>query len=139
MTKEGYQKNKYLDDLGLSITEYGTNFVDNTDKRWEKWQKEKEEYGFDSRECWDLDSIFVEWIYSHFMKYKDDCNVDLSFHKFSYRKDKNSQYTEITQGEGIDIVCEACAEFLKTDDFDREFLDDEIMLLIGHLMPAMWW
>ena len=85
MTKEGYQRNKYLDDLGISIEKYGTNFCDKKDSRWKKWKKERKKYGFDARECWNLDSIFVEWIYSHFMKYKEDCNVDLTVHKFEYK------------------------------------------------------
>ena len=37
---EKYQRNKYLDDLGLDIKNYGTNFIDESkDDRREKWEK----------------------------------------------------------------------------------------------------
>ena len=43
-----YQRNKYLDDLGLDIKNYGTNFVDELkDDRKEKWKEQRKKYGFD--------------------------------------------------------------------------------------------
>ena len=57
------QKCKYLDDLGIPINEYGTNFMSNDDPREKGWSKERKEYGFDNRETWNLDRIFIEWIY----------------------------------------------------------------------------
>ena len=54
------QKCKYLDDLGLKIEEYGTNFISDDDSRKENWAIEREEYGFDGRETWNLDKIFIE-------------------------------------------------------------------------------
>ena len=41
------QKNKYLDELGIPVNEYGINFMDENDPRQEKWVKERKEYGFD--------------------------------------------------------------------------------------------
>ena len=137
MTKEGYQRNKYLDDLGLPITKYGTNFCDRSDERWKKWRRERKKYGFDERECWNLNTTFVEWLYSHFMKYAEDSDsnrvLDLNFHKLEY------QGSLITQAEAIDIVCEACKEYLVKDFLHRTFLSKDIMMLITDLMPAMWW
>lgn len=135
MLKEGYQKNKYLDDLGIPIIEYGTNFCNRSDKRWKKWRREREEYGFDERECWNLDTTFVEWLYSHFMKYAEDSRkvVNLEYLKFEY------QGNLITQAEAINTVCEACKEYLTSDFLDRTFLSKDIMMLITDLMPAMWW
>ncbi len=140
MTKEGYQKNKYLDDLGIPITQYGTNYIDNTDPHWEDWQKEKEKYGFDPRECWSLGDIFVEWIYSHFMKYKDDAGqiIDLSYYEFQYYKTPND-VIPVTQEEAIDIICQACKDYLLDDSLEKEYLSEGIIKLIGDIMPAMWW
>ena len=58
------QKCKYLDEIGLNIKDYGTNFTEPGDKREARWAKEREECGFDDRETWNLDISFVEWIYT---------------------------------------------------------------------------
>jgi len=137
LTKEGYQRNKYLEDIGIPIENYGTNYCGKEDKRWKKWKNERKKYGFDARECWNLDSSFVEWIYSHFKKYKEDACIDLSFHKFQYNK--NDKNVEITQEEAIDIICDACENYLLTSFVDRDFLSKDVMLLIGDVMPSMWW
>ena len=145
ITDKGYQRNKYLEDLGLSITEYGTNFCDKSDKRWKKWKKERKKYGFDARECWNMDQIFVEWLYSHFMKYKEDCDsfIDLKCHKFLYQKEKDTDPIEITQSEAIDIICDACKKYLLSEQYsihvDCSIFKPEIMTLLGEIMPAMWW
>lgn len=55
---------KYLDDLGLEQCEYGTNFVSDNDKRSARWQEQRELYGFDDREVWDLRCMFIEWVYT---------------------------------------------------------------------------
>ena len=80
------QGNKYLDDLGLKITEYGTNFISDDDERSGDWQKQREIYGFDSRECWNMDTKLIEWLYSHLMMYLEDASeiVDLTYYKFEH-------------------------------------------------------
>lgn len=131
------QRNKYLDKLGISIRDYGTNFIESRDERASRWLKQQKEYGFDDRETWNLDTIFVEWLYSHFMMYKEVTIADLSYFKFTYGK------KEITQGEAIDIICGMCedyltAEFLEKDQH-REIFSKKTMKLLGALMPYMWW
>ena len=49
------QKCKYLENLGLKTEQYGTNFMQDDDKRAQKWAKERKKYGFDNREIWNLD------------------------------------------------------------------------------------
>lgn len=87
------QRNKYLDDLGIPAHSYGLNFSDKNDKHWDKWKKEKELYGFDSRETWCMDGIFMEWLYCHMLMYKKEAGriIDLKYHKFRY---KNKEYTQ---------------------------------------------
>ena len=134
------QKCKYLDDLGLDITEYGTNFIEDDDERAEKWSKEKEEYGFDSRETWCLDKFFVEWLYTRLMMYKEKASevVDLTFHKFEWEGE------EISQIEAIDFLIEECKNFLlNRDDFEKENEAYERMqkaiILWSMIFGAMWW
>ena len=94
------QRNKYLDDLNISIDKYGTNFTSDKDERNEIWNKQREIYGFDSRECWNLDQIFIQWLYSHLMMYLEYVTgiINLEYHKFVFA-DK-----EYTQKEAIEFI-----------------------------------
>jgi hypothetical protein len=56
-----YTRNLFMDELGLKINDYGTNFVSATDSRRKQWESEKLRFGFDNRETWCLDTTFVEW------------------------------------------------------------------------------
>lgn len=135
------QKCKYLDDLGLKIEEYGTNFMSVDDPREEKWAKEREEYGFDNRETWNLDRIFIEWIYTRVKMYKEYSIVDTSFYKVPYKE------KEITQGEAMDKILELAEESLKSewycwDEKINEMIYNnsrEICDLWKEILPFMWW
>ena len=132
--KNPYKRCKYLDDLNIPITDYGTNFCNqNTDNRARKWRRQRTKYGFDERETWSIDELFVEWIYTRFKMFKEISCVDLTFYKFHYI-DK-----EITQEEAIDIILASCEDYLKTSFTERKFLSDEVCTLIFKVMPAMWW
>lgn len=129
------QKCKYLDDLGLKIEKYGTNFMSDDDPREESWSKERKEYGFDNRETWNLDRIFIEWIYTRVMMYKEYACVDTSFHKFSYKDE------EITQGQAIDRILELSKEILIEPDNTQLWCENiiEICDLWKEVLPYMWW
>ena len=58
------QRNKYLDNLGIPMKDYGTNWRPKKDKRIWKWRKQRKDYGFDEVETWALDIVFIEWLYS---------------------------------------------------------------------------
>lgn len=130
---------KYLDDLGIKLENYYTNFCDNTDERFPKWLEEQKEYGFDERETWNLDRMFIEWVYTRFMMYKEigGKTVDLSFHKFKFEGVKGG-IKEVTQEEAIDIILESCKKVLLEDDINSR-LPDNVMNLFCDVLPAMWW
>jgi hypothetical protein len=132
------QKCKYLDDLGLKIHEYGTNFISDEDARNIKWKQEQKEYGFDNRETWNLNISFIEWIYTRLKMYKEVCNIDLKFYKFNYKEE------ELTQGEIIDKILELCAKILTSERNveDEKMIDEktrEICDLWKEILPYMWW
>ena len=129
------QKCKYLDDLGILINQYGTNFMPDDDRRAESWSKEREEYGFDNRETWNLDRIFIEWIYTRVMMYKEYSIVDTSYHRIKYKD------TEITQGEAMDKILELAKEILLDVDNNELFYDNsrEICDIWKEVLPCMWW
>ena len=132
MTDKGLVLCKYFDDLNIPTTEYGTNFCDNTDKRWDKWMKEREVYGFDSRETWNIDQLLIEWIYTHFKMFKERANIELDYHKVKFNDE------EITQEQAIDIILAECERFILSNDIDSVF-DKKVWKLIGKILPAMWW
>lgn len=132
MTDKGLVLCKYFDDLNIPTTEYGTNFCDNTDKRWSKWMEEREVYGFDSRETWCIDRLLIEWIYAHFKMFKECVNIDLDYHKFKFKG------VEVTQEQAIDIILAECERFILSNDIDSVF-DKKVWKLIGKILPAMWW
>ena len=111
------QRNKYLDDLGIPIDKYGTNFTSDTDSRNENWKKEREIYGFDSRECWNLDNTFIQWLYSHLMMYLEDATsvINLEYHKFKF---DGKTYT---QKEAIDFILKRLKDSLIYSYVDKSY------------------
>lgn len=129
------QRNKYLDDLGIPINEYGTNFCSN-DKRAKYWKQQKKLYGFDSRECWNLDQLFVEWLYSHLRMYVEEANVDLDFHKIIY---KGEVYTH---KEAINFILDKLSAYLQTNSQKKEEMIKEVQeatRMWAEVVPYMWW
>ena len=137
------QRNKYLDDLGLKIIDYGTNFISDDDERSEYWKKQREEYGFDSRECWCLNVKLIEWLYSHLMMYLEDAStvVDLSYYKFEHNDET------YTQEEAIKYIIEKLKRYLVETD-EASWTDKEIELIdevhdafdmLNKILFALWW
>ena len=137
------QKNKYLDDLGLKITEYGTNFISDDDNRSEDWKKQREIYGFDSRECWCLNIKLMEWLYSRLMMYLEEASeiVDLSYYKFEHNDET------YTQEEAIKYIIEKLKRYLIEID-EASWTDKEIELIdevhdafdmLNKILFALWW
>jgi hypothetical protein len=135
---------KYFDELG--VKDYFTNWFE-SDDRVEEWRKEREEYGFDSRETWSIYSVLIDWIYSRFRRYKEVCDADLDWRGWDdclcFPFKENGEEKLITQREAIDFVLGRCEEYIKGDSDDKsEFLklfDDDFWVLFGKLLPAMWW
>lgn len=100
---------KYLDDIGV------TNRPDTwnkNDSRQEVWKAQRELYGFDERETWNLNYTFNLWLYERLKMYKEYADIDLDYHKFEY------EGIEYTQNQMIDMILER----LRTS-FEPEFDD----------------
>lgn len=134
--KRGLQRNKYLEELGLTPREYGVNFLDNKDSRFKDWKIQQAKYGFDERETWNYDTIFVEQLYSHFKMYLDVASVNLSYHTFSYGK------KTLTQKQAMELICKQCEDYLLAENEtkrDLTIFSAKTMTLLGKLMPTIWW
>lgn len=99
-------RNKYLDDLGLKREQYATNFVGDDDPRTEKWKEERDTYGFDQRETWNLDHQFAEWLYSRLKMYDEVNCVDTSYYTFTIGDET------LTQQECMDRIMDTCETYV---------------------------
>lgn len=139
--KKNFQRNKYLDELGLSIQDYGINFCDSSkDTRKRKWRRQRERYGFDDREIWNLDRTMAEWLYSHLMMYKEIGlkHIDGTYHKYEF---KGKIYT---LNEAVDFIIEAMKKYILADYYPnkiRECMSDaeDAFKLLGIIFPSLWW
>lgn len=101
-------KRKFLDDLQyeyiVPITEnnYGEDNPENT----AKWEKECSEYGFDSRETWNLDIVMIEKLYERLKLYMEVSIVDLDYHTIKINNENKSLY------EWLIILIALCEDVL---------------------------
>lgn len=124
---------KYLDDLGVTDRPDTWN---PDDKRQGKWQEERETYGFDERETWDLDYSFHLWLYER-LKMFVKAPINFEFHHFEY---KGKTYT---QKELIEMMLERL-EFSFKEDYNRlnetqAAYVSEIEEIWAIVINAMWW
>ena len=141
--KRGYDRHYFLEKLGVPLKYRGTNFCDNTDKRHNRWVKERKKYGFDSKETWSLDYTFYVWLYEHLMMYKKEAFkvVDLDYHKFDV------DGKEYTQRQLINRLLKDLRYIMLNDYymFDKKDYEkiqkrtERIHKLWGIVIPAMWW
>lgn len=138
--ERGYDRHYYLEKLGLKLEDCMTNFCDNTDKRYDDWMKEREVYGFDSRETWCLENIFYQWMYEHLKMFKKRASkiVNLEYHKF------NVNGEEMTQLQAINRMIELLEKIVSSKDsiFEGNNWDEErreLLAIWAEVLPAMWW
>lgn len=139
------QRNKYLDDLGIPIEDYGVNFIgDKKDKRYNLWKRQQREYGFDARETWNLDTIFIEWLYCHCMMYKDQAKdvivLDDAEASFDH---KGFKYTQL---QALNYIIKWTGEYLKVHyniiEGSEYKLYDKVKKAVhlwAEILPSMWW
>ncbi len=129
-------RRKYLDELP-NIERWDVPARSKTVR--EMHAKERQVYGFDSRECYRMDLSFIAWLYERVSMYRD---------MTSYRDDLHHVILEyngcrISQAALIDILLKRCRHCLaKCDDkrlTESYYNDlDECIRIWAVLMPAMW-
>lgn len=130
---------KYLDDIG-AVSRWDNNWGNyEPDSREERWREQREIYGFDDRETWDLKHAFYLWLYERLKMYVDIGGevINLDFHTFTY------EGKEYTQRELINIMLERLEYSFNPDydDWDEEQSKyvSEIEKIWAIVLPAMWW
>lgn len=142
---------KYLDDIG---EDYSWVWKPEGSERDKTFEKEREIYGFDNRETWNLDTVFYMWLYERLKMFVEIGGqvVDLNFHKFDF---KGKEYTQL---ELINMMIERLEYYFNEDARDSK-IDEyrkqgmgifeadnkayepvkEIGEIWALVLPAMWW
>ena len=96
----------YFDELENKPCPFSMDKVAEDDERQAVWAKEREVYGFDSTETWDLNSAFYAWLYEHLRMYVDKASdvVNLHYHKFKWKDE------ELSQISGLEMQLEISKE-----------------------------
>lgn len=127
---------KYLDDI--NCLERPDTLLPG-DKREEKWKKQREEYGFDVREVWNLDYTFYIWLYERLLMYIETADgiIDLDYHKIDF---KGKEYT---QRQLIQFMIDGCKNRITKNDFqltkEEESQIEDIVNIWAIILPTMWW
>lgn len=142
---------KYLDDIG---EDYSWVWKPEGSERDETFEKEREIYGFDSRETWNLDCVFYMWLYERlkmFVKIGGQV-IDLNYNKFDF---KGKEYTQL---ELINMMIEKLEYYFnedvrdsKIDEYRKQGMGiveadnkayepiKEIGEIWALVLPTMWW
>ena len=138
-------KNRYLEKLGIKRNEHSTNFCnDENDPRQNRWAKQRRNYGFDDRETWNLDHIYIEWLYSHLMMYKKVTIVDMKkdmLYDVVVAKDK--VIPQISMKDALDFMLKELETYLtdRNKDFWTEVRPElfEALHMFADTFQAWWW
>lgn len=97
------KRNKHLDDIGIKINDYGSNFI--KDRKIQRFF-ERRKYGFDFRETINMDLMFAEWLYSRLMMLKQQTMDDMNFHSIEFEGEK------YTIGQAINQILNNTKDYL---------------------------
>lgn len=133
-------KRKYIDELGIKYTEtpQGWN-TDNNDSRLPYWHEQREEWGFDERETWDLTYAFELWLYERLNVYDEINIVDTksTLHQFEYKGNMlNFQDCIDRMLEGLKI--KLTNDEWYNDEIIKEKVDDVLPIFLL-CYNCLWW
>lgn len=129
-------KRKFIDNLNIRSVRDVCN--DSNDDRMGTWIQENNDYGFDSRETWNLDIVMVELLYERLKNYLDVSIVDLEFHTYDV------DGVLLTQKQVIDKIIENCEIVLVSNhnldsDMGTANRKKDIWIYWSIIENSMWW
>lgn len=100
---------KYLEDINCQYIKEDT-YGEDDPQHVEKWKTEREEYGFDSRDTWNMDTIMLELLYERLKMYMEVNIVDLEYHTITIgEEEKNLQ-------EWVELILQLCEDVLSNKE-----------------------
>lgn len=119
-----------MDDLGIKIENYGSNFV--KEKKFQRFI-ERRKYGFDSRQTINMDLTFAEWIYSRLMMLLEQTDDDLTFQSIEF------EGVHYTIEQAIHRILKAAQEYLyffEVEEMEEETVEEEKRIRITNEMKV---
>ncbi len=128
---------KYIDDLGIDFEDTPQGWL-KEDKRQEKWKKQREVYGFDERETWNLNNTFKFWLYERLCMFNEINIINTSYHKFEYKGET------LSFQDCIDRMLEGLQLELTFPDYsdEREQYEEKIndvVPIFALCFDKLWW
>lgn len=134
-------KRHYIDNLGIKLEETPQGW-NKGDSRQDLWKKEREKFGFDERDTWDLHYTIDLLLYERLCMYKEKAEnfIDLTFNKFEYENEI------LTKEECLNRMIEGLRLELTLDEYDEKREDPKVNKLISDVYKiyavckhALWW
>ena len=121
----------YEKEIGVDPNKYWWKEMSD-DGRQPQWELEKQKYGFDERETWDLDSVFLAWIYPRLKMFREVNNC----HPAKMTMEEwNKILDEMIEG----FECSLKDNHVTADDsVIREKLQ-KALKLFAEYFNALWW
>ena len=108
---------KYLENI-LPKGKSPYDFECDDEIRNQKWEKEREQLGFDERETWSLDFTFFCWLYERLKRYKEVSCVDLTCKIIEINNEKKNLE------EWIDIMINNAEALILLDMYSEENISE---------------
>lgn len=128
---------KYIDDLGIKFEDTPQGWHKG-DKRQTEWKKQRDIYGFDERETWNLNDTFKFWLYERLCMFNGNNAIDTSYHKFEYKGET------LTFQECIDRMLEGLKLDLTLPHYtdkreENEEKINDVVSIFALCFDKLWW
>lgn len=143
--KERIIRNKDIQDLGISPLQMQVNLCkERPDKRMAEWAKERQQYGFDSRETWNFDATLFEFLYTRLKMFDRVNNIDTQLDTVvSTVYGKSAPGHRISLQTFLNRILADLEQLLLCDELDDEEkrmeLGKKILSGLSECIFAIWW
>jgi hypothetical protein len=121
----------YEKQIGVDPSKYWYHEM-NDDSRQPQWKLERQKYGFDERETWDLDSVFLGWIYPRLKMFREVNNC----HPAKMTEDEwNSILDEMIDG----FECSLKDGYRTAEDSEISEKLQKSLKLFAEYFNGLWW
>ncbi len=117
---------KYLEDAGIHYHEASLE-----GEIGEKYQRQREVYGFDQSETWSLKHTFKVWLFERLSMYNEVNIIDTRFHLLEYKGEK------LTFQDCIDRMLNGLR--LELTGQGNPEMSDDVLKLFVLCYPYLWW
>lgn len=104
-------------------------------RKCDRYRQQRNKYGFDERETWNMDSAFCQWLYERVMYFKKFATVDMDAEEIEY-KGYTMTLTALT-----DLLLSLLRTYIcrSPADEDNEETFSDICSIWKVIGTAMWW